>query len=85
MKSIGINAVRYGIPVVLCVAGVVFAIVDYEGTGLETWAMFTGAGVSVLLLNVLHRMGVDGDVDRDHERRAREYFDEHGRWPDQRG
>lgn len=85
MKAFGINSVRYGIPLVLCVAGVVFAIVDYEGTGLETWAMFTGAGVSVLLLNVLHRMGVDGDVDRDRERRAREYFDKHGRWPDQRG
>lgn len=85
MKAFGINTVRYGIPLVLCVAGVVFAIVDYEGTGLETWAMFTGAGVSVLLLNVLHRMGVDGDVDRDREARAREYFDKHGRWPDQRG
>ncbi len=84
MKAFGINTVRYGIPLILCVAGVVFAIVDYEGTGLETWAMFTGAGVSVLLLNVLHRMGVEGDVDRDRERRAREYFDKHGRWPDQR-
>jgi hypothetical protein len=84
VKAFGVNTVRYGIPLILCVAGVVFAIVDYEGTGLETWAMFTGAGVSVLLLNVLHRMGVDGDVDRDRERRAREYFDEHGRWPDQR-
>lgn len=76
-------AVRYGIPLACIVAAVVFAIVDYEGTGLETWALFTGAGVSVLLLNVLHRMGVEGDSDRDREERAREYFDEHGRWPDQ--
>jgi hypothetical protein len=77
-----LNAVRYGIPLVLVVAGVVFAIADHEGTGLETWAMFTGAGVSVLLLNVLHRMGVEGDHDRDREQRAREYFDEHGSWPE---
>jgi hypothetical protein len=75
--------VRYGIPLACIIAAVVFAIVDYEGTGLETWALFTGAGVSVLLLNVLHRMGVEGDSDRDREERAREYFDEHGRWPDQ--
>ena len=80
-----LNVVRYGIPLVLIVAGIVFAVVDHEGTGAETWAMFTGACVSVLLLNVLFRMGVEGDHDRDREERAREYFDEHGHWPDQRG
>jgi hypothetical protein len=79
-----LSFVRYGIPLALVVAGVAFALIDHEGTGLETWAMFTGAGLSVLLLNVLHRMGVEGDRDRDREARAREYFDEHGRWPDQR-
>jgi hypothetical protein len=79
-----LNVVRYGIPLVLVVAGIVFAVVDHDGTGAETWAMFTGAGVSVLLLNVLYRMGVEGDHDRDREERAREYFDEHGHWPDQR-
>lgn len=78
-----LTVVRYGIPLACIVAGVAFALVDHEGTGLETWAMFTGAGVSVLLLNVLHRIGVEGDRDRDREARAREYFDEHGRWPDQ--
>lgn len=78
-----VNLVRYGIPLVLVVAGIVFAVIDHEGTGAETWAMFTGAGVSVLLLNVLYRMGVEGDHDRDREERAREYFDEHGHWPDQ--
>jgi hypothetical protein len=76
--------VRYGIPVAFVVAGVVAAIWDPGGTGLEAWALFTGAGLAVLLLNVLHRMGVEGDVDRSREERARRYFDEHGRWPDQR-
>jgi len=79
-----LNAVRYGVPLALVVAGVVFALIDHEGTGLETWAMFTGAGISVLLLNVLHRIGVAGDSERGREQRARDYFDEHGRWPDQR-
>jgi hypothetical protein len=74
--------VRYGIPAACIVAGVVIGMIDPAGTGLEAWALFTGAGVSVLLLNVLHRMGVDGDSDRDAEERARSYFDEHGRWPD---
>jgi hypothetical protein len=77
-----VNFVRYGIPALLVLAGVVAAMWDPEGTGLEAWAMLTGAAVAVLLLNVLHRIGVDGDVDRDREARARSYFDEHGRWPD---
>jgi len=36
----------------------------------------------VLLLNVLYRIGVEGDKERDREEEAREYFDQHGRWPD---
>jgi hypothetical protein len=28
-------------------------------------------------------MGVSGDADRDREQEARDYFDEHGRWPDE--
>lgn len=80
-----VAAVRYGIPAALALAGVVIAVIDPDGVGLEAWAMFTGAAIAVLLLNVLHRMGVDGDVDRDREERARRYFDEHGRWPDQHG
>jgi hypothetical protein len=36
----------------------------------------------VLLLNLLFRMGVEGDRDREREEAARRYFDEHGHWPD---
>jgi hypothetical protein len=36
----------------------------------------------VLLLNVLYRIGVQGDKERDREDEARAYFDKHGRWPD---
>jgi hypothetical protein len=77
-------AVRYGIPIALVVAGVVIALVVPGVSGFEAWASLTGAAFAVLLLNILHRIGVDGDVDRDREESARRYFDEHGRWPDQR-
>ena len=40
------------------------------------------AATAVLLLNVLYRIGVQGDRERDREEEARRYFDEHGRWPD---
>jgi hypothetical protein len=39
--------------------------------------------VTVWLLNWLYRLGIQSANDRDREERAREYFDEHGRWPDE--
>jgi hypothetical protein len=80
MSSLGLNAVRYGIPLVLFVAGVVVA-----GTtgSLAAGALFISASTAVLLLNVLFRIGVQGDRDRDREEAARRFFDEHGRWPDE--
>jgi hypothetical protein len=76
--------VRYGIAAALIVAGQVVLIADNgpRGAGLEGWALFTGAGLAVLLLNLLFRMGVEGDRDREREENARRYFDEHGHWPD---
>ena len=44
-------------------------------------ALFISAATAVLLLNVLFRIGVEGDKARDREEDARRYFDEHGRWP----
>ena len=81
MASLGVNAVRYGIPLVLLVAGVVVAGVS--GSGVVAGAMFVSAATAVLLLNVLYRIGVQGDKDRSREEDARRFFDEHGRWPDE--
>jgi hypothetical protein len=80
MAPLGLNAVRYGIPLVLFIAGVVVAGVSGS---LAAGALFMSAATAVLLLNVLYRMGVRGDRDRDREEEARRYFDEHGRWPDE--
>lgn len=75
------NFVRYGIPAVLVLAGVACLFVAPEGSRAEGFALFTGAGLSVLLLNALFRIGVRGDAERDLEDRAREHFAEHGKWP----
>ena len=45
--------------------------------------MCVGAGLALLLLNVLFRYGAKGDRERDAEEAAREYFGKHGRWPDE--
>ena len=76
-------AVRYGLPAVIALAGVVVLVLDRSLIGLEGFVLFIGAAGSILLLNVLHRIGVSGDAERDREEAARAYFDEHGRWPDE--
>jgi hypothetical protein len=74
---------RYHQPAVIVLVGLVFVIADFD-SNWEGGAALMGAGLSVLLLNVLYRMGVEGDRDRGVEERARRYFDEHGHWPDER-
>jgi hypothetical protein len=78
-----LNIVRVWIPVAILLAGVLLVIVrGGDETSFEGAAALWGAGLSVALLNWLHRMGVTGDTARDDEDEARAYFDRHGRWPD---
>jgi hypothetical protein len=76
-------AIRYGLPAVLVIAGFVILLVADGSVRWDGWAMCVGAGLSVLLLNVLFRFGAHGDRERDDEEAAREYFGRHGRWPDE--
>jgi hypothetical protein len=75
-------AVRYVLPAVIAAAGVLVLIVEQTINGLEGFVMGIGVAGSILLLNVLYRIGVSGDRERDEEEAARVYFDQHGRWPD---
>ena len=75
---------RYGLPAVLVVAGFVLLIVADGSVKWDGFAMCVGAGLSVLLMNVLFRYGAKGDEEREREDAAREYFAEHGHWPDER-
>jgi hypothetical protein len=77
-----LHAIRYGIPVALFVAGAI-VMATAGGVGLAAGALFFSAATAVLLLNVLHRIGVEGDRERDAEQDARDFFDEHGYWPDE--
>jgi hypothetical protein len=77
----GLHAIRYGIPLVLLIVGAIVTATA-GGVGIAAGALFFSAASAILLLNVLYRMGVEGDKERDREEEAREYFDLHGRWPD---
>ena len=75
--------IRYGIPLVLFVAGWVVLFTGDDGIRWDGWAMCLGSAGAVLLLNVLFRYGAKGDAERQAEETAREYFDAHGHWPDE--
>lgn len=75
--------VRYGIGILLVLAGILLLIISPGGFGTEGFSMAVGAGLSVLLINWLYRLGVTGDREREQEEEARAYFDRHGRWPDE--
>ncbi len=74
--------VRYGIPGALVLTGLVLLVVADRGAGLDGWALFTGAGLAILFLNLAFRFGATGDRERDEEDAARAFYARHGRWPD---
>jgi hypothetical protein len=77
------GALRYGLPAALIVIGFVLLFTVEGSLRWEGWAMCVGAGLAILLLNVLYRYGATGDKERTAEDDAREYFSKHGRWPDE--
>lgn len=81
-SSIGMFSVRYGIGIVMVIAGIVL-LAAVPGTGVDGFAMAVGGGLSVVLLNWLFRLSVSSDEERQREEEARRYFDEHGEWPEE--
>jgi hypothetical protein len=80
--SLLLNVVRYVIPGVILLVGIIISATAGHA-GITAGALFISAATAVLLFNVLWRMGVEGNKDRDREEEAREYFDAHGYWPDE--
>jgi hypothetical protein len=76
--------VRIWLPVAIIAAGLI-AIVATGGSpsGWEGGMAIIAAGVSVWLLNVIFRVGVAGERERDAEDAARDFYAEHGYWPDE--
>lgn len=86
MRRVLLDITRIWVPLLIAVAGVVL-IIDGHGRANSVPA---AAGVALLivalivwLLNLLFRLSVQSGRDREREEAARQYFDEHGRWPDE--
>ena len=75
---------RYGLPALICAVGLAWGVArNMDETGIEIAVLLVAAGSSLFLMNILFRIGVEGDSDRDAEDAAREFFDKHGHWPDE--
>jgi hypothetical protein len=79
-----LGATRVWVPVAIAAAGVAGIVIGHGKTAAA------GAGVGLVIvalivwmLNWMFRMSVSSNRERDREEEAREYFDRHGRWPDE--
>ena len=81
--SFAMICLRYVLPAVVVIAGVVVMALGSESE-LEGGAGIAGAGLAIFAMNWLIRKASD-DRERAAEEAARDYFDLHGRWPDEVG
>jgi ABC-type transport system involved in cytochrome bd biosynthesis fused ATPase/permease subunit len=76
---------RIWVPVAIAVVGIVAIVV---GGGKDDIVGAAGVALVIVALivwmvNWMYRMSVQSNQDREREEEAREYFDRHGRWPDE--
>jgi len=74
--------VRYGIPALLVIIGVVILLADSGSRRWEGFAMCVGAALALLFLTTVYNLGAEGDLEREDEEAARAHLRTHGRWPD---
>jgi len=82
-------AARVGLPLAIAIAGVVLIVIGGPGSHHHS-PTIAAAGVALLIaalivwmVNWLFRMSLQSNREREQEERAREYFDDHGHWPDE--
>lgn len=63
----------------MALAGIVALFVGGAGAGLGV--VLIGFAAMVLLINVLFRVSIVSNQEREQEERARETFERTGRWP----
>ena len=76
--------VRIVLPGVIVAVGIALTTLGRDAAVVGAGVTLTGVGVLVVLLNLLMRLGLESNADRNREEEARRYFDRHGRWPTDR-
>jgi drug/metabolite transporter (DMT)-like permease len=77
--------VRYVLPGALFAVGVALLILADESVRYEGFGLCFGAAFALAVFAQLIRLNTGDADDRDREAAAREYFTQHGRWPDEDG
>ena len=72
---------RYVVPAGLLVAGVVILVVADPSTRYDGFGLCWGAAFALFVFAQLIRLNTSGADDRDREEAARDYYSQHGRWP----
>lgn len=89
----GLFVIRYGLPLLLVVLGVVFIVVGHGHytTLANAESLESAIGVVLLLLalgiwliNWMMRLSIDSTGDREKEEAAREEYTRTGHWPDEK-
>jgi len=84
MLSLLQRFVRVVLPGLLMAAGIIVILAGLASEEvLQVGIPLFSAGASIWFVNFLWRVGVSGDKERDVEGAARDYFAEHGHWPDE--
>jgi hypothetical protein len=81
VRRVGLAFVRYGIPLLIAVAGVVCLVIGGDAAG--SGVVLIGSAGMVLLINLLFRLSLVSNREREQEERAREQFEREGRWPEE--
>ena len=79
MRRAGLLLVRYGIPLAMTVAGIVCLVVGGDAAG--SGVVLIGSAGIVLLINLLFRLSLVSNRERQEEEHAREEFERTGHWP----
>jgi hypothetical protein len=80
-RRAGLLLVRYGIPLVMAIAGIVCLAIGGDAAG--SGVVLIGSAGIVLLINLLFRLSLVSNEEREQEERAREQFERSGHWPDE--
>lgn len=79
-----LSLTRVWLPVAIAVAGVVAIIIGHGHTAAAAaGVVLLGTALMVWMINWMFRLSLQSNREREGEERAREYFDRHGRWPDE--
>ena len=72
---------RWILPGLVCLGGLIAFLLNPSVLAAEGAAGVIGAGLAWMMLGWFFRVGVQGDEERAVEDAARDFLDEHGRWP----